>query len=240
MNASRRSAPDAPWRPPSEDAADWRLRQQFLGLIALAALPLAALIAAHRVLVRRKPLTGAGEKLSGRGPRATPGQVLVHGVSLGEVMLMRPLVPRLEAAFGARCLLTTTTDTGRRALDEQFPRHQRAFLPFDAPWAVGRFLARTRPCALVLLELEIWPALLCACRERGIPVLLLNARINEGSFRGYRTLRPLTRPLLRGLALALAQNPLWGARLAALGVPRARLAVPGSLKADMVRPAGAA
>lgn len=224
---------------PPGDAADWRLRQQFLALLALAALPLAALIAAHRVLVRRKPLVGASEKLTGHGPRLTPGQVLVHGVSLGEVALMRPLVPRLEAAFTARCLLTTTTDTGRRALDEQFPSHQRAFLPFDAPWAVRRFLARARPRAVVLLELEIWPALLCACRERGIPVLLLNARINEGSFRGYQTLRPLIRPLLRGLTLALAQNPLWGARLAALGVPRDRLGVPGSLKADIVRPASA-
>lgn len=233
----RRGAPP-PGPHPTEGAADWRMRQQFLGLIALAALPLAALVAAHRALVRRKPLVGAREKLTGHGPRVAAGQVLVHGVSLGEVMLMRPLVPRLEAALGVRCLLTTTTDTGRRALDEQFPGHQRAFLPFDAPWAVRRFLARTRPRAVVLLELELWPVLLCACRERGIPVLLLNARINEGSFRGYRTLRPLTRPLLRDLALALAQTPLWGARLAALGVPRARLAVPGSLKADIVRPAG--
>ena len=222
------------------DAADWRLRQQFLGLLALAVLPLAALLIAHRVLVRRKPLVGARDKLTGGGPPLARGQVLVHGVSLGEVALMRPLVPRLEAVFGARCLLTTTTDTGRRALDEQFPTHQRAFLPFDAPWAVRRFLARAQPRAVVLLELEIWPALLCACRERGIPVLLLNARINEGSFRGYRTLRPLIRPLLRGLELTLAQTPLWGARLAALGVPRARLGVPGSLKADIVRPASAA
>jgi len=227
-------------RPGPGDAADWRLRQQFLGLLALFALPLAGLLIAHRALVRRKPLVGLGDKLTGRGPRLTAGRVLVHGVSLGEVALMRPLVPHIEAAFAARCLLTTTTDTGRRALDEQFPGHERAFLPFDAPWAVRRFLARTRPRAVILLELEIWPTLLCACRERGIPVLLLNARINEGSFRGYRTLRPLIRPLLRGLHLALAQTPLWGARLVALGVPRARLAVPGSLKADIVRPAGAA
>ena len=224
----------------SGDAADWRLRQQFLGLLALAVLPLAALIAAHRVLIRNKPLVGAREKLTGNGPRLTRGQVLVHGVSLGEVALMRPLVPHLEAAFGVRCLLTTTTSTGRRALDEHFPTHQRAFLPFDAAWAVRRFLARAQPRAVVLLELEIWPTLLCACHERGIPVLLLNARINEGSFRGYRTLRPLTRPLLRGLTLTLAQTPLWGARLAALGVARARLGVPGSLKADIVQPATAA
>lgn len=159
---------------------------------------------------------------------------MVHGVSLGEVMLMRPLVPRLEAALGRRCLLTTSTETGAQALAQHFPGHERAFLPFDLPWAVERFLRRARPAALILLELELWPGLLAACHGRGIPVALVNARVSARSYRGYRRLGFLLRPLLRRVRLALGQNGLWTARLAALGVARDRARCTGSMKADMV------
>jgi 3-deoxy-D-manno-octulosonic-acid transferase len=206
----------------------------FYSVLLIVALPLVAALLAHRLWIRRKGLVGLHEKLTGRGTTFAPGQILVHGVSLGEVNLMRPLVPRLEAAFGTRCLLTTTTETGRARLDEVFPDRQRAFLPLDLPWAVSAFLSRARPRAVVLLELEVWPLLLTACHLRRIPVVLLNARVSERSFRGYRRARWLLRPLFRGLALALGQNGTWSARLAGLGARRERLVVSGSMKADMV------
>jgi 3-deoxy-D-manno-octulosonic-acid transferase len=216
------------------------LRTLFFSILLIVALPAVALFIAHRLWIRRKGLVGLREKLGGRGAAVAPGQVLVHGVSLGEVNLMRPLVPRLEAALGARCLLTTTTETGRARLDELFADHDRAFFPLDLPWAVERFLARTRPRLVVLLELELWPFFLCACYARRVPVVLLNARVGERSFRGYRRGGALVRPLLRGLALALAQNGTWAARLAALGARRGRVATAGSMKADMVSRADAA
>jgi 3-deoxy-D-manno-octulosonic-acid transferase len=223
--------------PEVTQTSDWRLKRQFLGGLCLAATPLALLYAAHRVWLRGKKLVGLGEKLSGDGPALTHDQVLVHGVSLGETMLMRPLVPHLERIFATRCLLTTTTETGWQALGEQFPHHQRAFLPLDRPEAVRRFLTRAQPRMVVLLELEIWPGFIGECQARGIQVLLLNARCSESSFRGYRIAGPFVRPQLARLALVLAQNALWAARLAALGVRRECLAVPGSLKADLVKPA---
>lgn len=221
-------------------ASDWRLKRQFLAGLYAAASPLVGLYALNRVWLRGKPLAGLRDKLIGEGPPLRSGPVLVHGVSLGETMLMRPLVPHLERIFAARCLLTTTTSTGWQGLGEQFPGHQRAFLPLDRPAAVRRFLTRAQPRLVVLLELEIWPVFLGECQARGIPVLLLNARCSASSFRGYRMAGPLLRPLFAGLALVLAQNPLWAARLAALGVDRQRLSVPGSLKADLVVPASPA
>lgn len=203
----------------------------------LAAAPLAVAAGAHRLWMRRRALVGLGEKLFGDGPRVTPGQVVLHGVSLGEVTLMRALAPRLEAALGGRCLLTTTTETGRAGLDKHFPDHERAFLPLDVPWAVNRFLTRARPRLVVLLENEIWPILLCACAARGIPVAVVNARMSERSFRRFAAAGAATRPLFRSLALALAQNGLYAARLARLGVPRDHVRVCGSMKADIVQPA---
>jgi 3-deoxy-D-manno-octulosonic-acid transferase len=213
----------------------WRYRSAFFTVLYAALSPLALLSLAHRLWRRRKGLVGWREKISGDGQSITPGQVLVHGVSLGEVMLMRALVPELEKISGSRCLLSTTTETGQAALAEHFSDHERVLLPFDLPWAVGRFLSRAKPRALVLLELEVWPLLLCACHARGIPVVLVNARVSERSFRGYRRAGALMRPLFRGLRMAIGQNALWTSRLINLGVDKDNAVVGGSMKADMVR-----
>jgi 3-deoxy-D-manno-octulosonic-acid transferase len=225
------STPHAARRTPH---ADWHWHLLFFSVLLLVAAPLIVALLAHRLWIRRKGMVGLREKLTGRGMRLTPGQILVHGVSLGEVNLMRPVVPRLEAALGARCLLTTTTETGRARLDEVFADRERAFLPLDLPWAVLRFLAQAKPRLVVLLELEVWPVLLLCCHLRGIPVVLLNARVSERSYRGYAQARWLLRPLFREIALALGQNGTWTARLVGLGVRRERAIVSGSMKADMV------
>ncbi|MHC5067221.1 MAG: 3-deoxy-D-manno-octulosonic acid transferase [Planctomycetota bacterium] len=210
----------------------WRRHRALFGLLLIPLLPLVALYLAHRLWLRRKALTDLGAKLTGRGRARTPGAIVVHGVSLGEVQLMRPLVPRLERVSGRACVLTTTSETGAAALKAHFPDHDRRSLPFDLPWAVDRFLSTVRPAAVVLLELEIWPNLILACRQRGIPVLVVNARLSASSFAGYRRAGALLRPVFAGIDLALAQNALWGARLRALGTRT--VTVTGSLKADMV------
>ena len=230
---SWRSGKPSP-HPGPRQASRWYWNLTFFCVLLLIALPLVAFFLAHRLWIRRKGMVGLSEKCTGRGPRLTPGQIMVHGVSLGEVNLMRPVVPKLEAAFGARCLLTTTTETGRARMDEVFADHERAFLPLDFPWAVLAFLRRAKPRMVVLLELEVWPVLLLVCHLRGIPVVLLNARVSERSFRGYMRGRWLLRPLFRNIALALGQNGMWSARLVGLGVRRERVMVSGSMKADMV------
>jgi 3-deoxy-D-manno-octulosonic-acid transferase len=217
----------------------WRLHAAVFTILYILALPFATALLIHRVWIRRKSMVGLGEKLSGGGADLPTGRILVHGVSLGEVMLMRPLIPKLEAAFGTSCVLTTTTETGRATLDQHFPQSPRAFLPFDLPWAVSRFIGRLQPKLVVLLELEIWPLLLCACYARGIPVVLVNARVSDKSYRGYRTARPLLWPLFRRLTLALGQNESWTERLRRLGVKRENAVVCGSMKADMVKRAAA-
>lgn len=222
----------------------WRLRAAPFAGIACALFPILLIYIAIRSGGRR-PIAGAWRKLSGLLPRSpapplprSPAPLLVHGVSLGEVSLMRPLVPKLEAAFGRPCLLTTTTETGMQGLEKHFPGHPREFLPFDLPWAVERFLSSTRPAAVVLLEAEFWPVLLCACFRRGIPVALVNARVSPRSFARFRHLRALVSPLFAAYAGAVAQNGTYAARLRALGC---RVAVPtGSMKADMVALADAA
>lgn len=206
-------------------------------LLAWAVLPLVLLFLAWRVGVRRRPIAGIRDKFTGQAPAVPAGSIVVHGVSLGEVGLMRPLVGELARRTGAPLLLTTSTGTGWEALQRHFPDQAKAFWPFDLPWAVELFLGRVRPRAVVLLELEFWPLVLCACRRRGIATFVVNGRMSARSFRRFRALRPLVGPLFRSLALVLAQNAEWGARFRALGAPQVR--VSGTMKADTVRPADA-
>ena len=210
----------------------WRQRSALFSLAAVALAPLLLIYIGLRA-VGRRPLVGVAAKLSGAPPAdLVPGAVLIHGVSLGETALMRPLVPHLNA-LGAHCLLTTTTETGWQGLAKNFPTLPRAYLPFDLPWAVELFLSRSKPAAVILLEAEFWPLWLCACFRRGIPVIVVNARVSPRSYRRFLQARSLIAPLLRTYAAATAQNGLYAARLRRLGC---RMAVPcGSLKADQVR-----
>ncbi len=214
----------------------WWLRFVVAGLCSMLLCPLLL----GYVIVRRftrRPVAGAWAKFTGAGSRVAPGAVLVHGVSLGETALMRPLVPRLESLAGVRCLLTTTTETGWAGLEKAFADRDRAFLPYDLPWAVWWFLRRTKPRAIVLLEAEFWPVWLACAFALGIPVVLVNARMSDRSYRRFAMLRPLVRPWWRAYAAAAAQNRAYAARLRVLGCAVARTC--GSLKADLVRPAEA-
>lgn len=172
-------------------------------------------------------------------PDAGAPRVLLHGVSVGEVNACRTLVELLAADGGDASLevvFAATTSTGlRRAIDLFEPRHRVEQYPLDLSRAIGRFLDRVRPDVMASVELEVWPNLVEACRRRGIPVVVVNGRLSERSFRGYRRFRPLVAPMFRGLTRVLAQEEAYAARFEALGVDRSRLEATGSLKWDSAR-----
>ena len=164
---------------------------------------------------------------------AAPGRVWIHAVSLGETRAAKTLVDALRRQVpGLRLLLTHGTATGReagRALLQ--PGDAQAWLPYDTPGAVRRFLRRQRPAVGVLMETEIWPNLLLAAREAGVPMVLANARLSEKSMAKGRRLRPLIQPALSGLTRTLAQTEADAGRLRNSGVMR--VLVSGNLKFDL-------
>ncbi len=178
---------------------------------------------------------GEGEMLpTPHGPR-----VLVHGVSVGEVNACRGLVDLLAGVPGdeaVEVVFAATTSTGlRRAIDLFEPRHRVEQYPLDLSRAIGRFLDRVQPDVIATVELEVWPNLVEACRKRQIPVVVVNGRLSERSFRGYRRFRPLVAPMFRGLERVLAQDEGYARRFEALGVAPRRIETTGSLKWDSVR-----
>ncbi|MCA0241344.1 MAG: 3-deoxy-D-manno-octulosonic acid transferase [Proteobacteria bacterium] len=183
----------------------------------------------------REPLyrSAWNERLGLYDGEVAPGRVWIHAVSLGETRAAKTLVDALRRQVpGLRLLLTHGTATGReagRALLQ--PGDAQAWLPYDTPGAVRRFLRRQRPAVGVLMETEIWPNLLLAAREAGVPMVLANARLSEKSMAKGRRLRPLIQPALSGLTRTLAQTEADAGRLRHSGV--ARVQVSGNLKFDL-------
>lgn len=165
--------------------------------------------------------------------------VWVHGVSVGEAGLAVVLVRALERHLpNHKFVVSTTTSTGMGELRRRLPQGiEKVYYPIDRrPW-VRRATAVLRPEAIVLVEAELWPNLLWHARRRGVPVFLVNARISDRSYRGYRRFGFLFRDLFRGLAGVTAQNEQDAKRLVALGCRPERVRVVGSLMFEGTRAA---
>jgi 3-deoxy-D-manno-octulosonic-acid transferase len=184
----------------------------------------------------RDPRQGrwARERL-GRLPAGHPtgAPVWVHAVSVGEVKAARPLVRALRAHDpGLPIVLSTGTTTGYATARRLFPDLYVFQSPLDLVWVVRRVLRRLKPRLIVLLELEVWPALLRVADELGVPQVIVNGRVTEQSWRSYRRWRWWL-PEFDRLALVAAQDETYRERIAALGVPADRLHVTGNLKHEL-------
>lgn len=158
--------------------------------------------------------------------------IWVHAVSVGEARACAPLVRALmQELEGCEILVTCTTAAGRETLKALHGESVRvAWLPWDFPGATRRFLEHWRPRLGVLMETEVWPNLVAACREFGVPLVLANARMSEKSAQAYARWDGLSRPAFAALGAVCAQSEGDAARLRALGAREVE--VTGNLKFD--------
>lgn len=209
----------------------------FAWLLNLAYLAVISLVVPYRFFIRRKTLAGWREKLLGQvSRRAGQGRCLwFHAVSVGEVLQLQPVLEALaESDPDLELVISTTTPTGFDVACARYPGRQVFYFPFDFSWAVNVALSRINPSAIALVELELWPNFVFAAANRGIPLVLVNGRISERSFRGYRWICPLIRAILSKIDVLAVQSETYAARLAALGADPARIHVTGSIKFDGV------
>ena len=172
----------------------------------------------------------------GRGARVESGgqRLLIHAVSVGEVNAIRQLVQHFERDVPELSLIiSSTTNTGFARATELFAdRHAVVRFPLDFGGAVRRFLDRVRPNAVATVELELWPNFVATCAKRGIPVCVINGRLSENSFRGYRRIRPLIRSTFARVTVAAVQTQAYAERFIELGVPAERVRVLDTMKWD--------
>ncbi len=174
-----------------------------------------------------------------RSSRTTNPHFWVHSVSVGETLAAAPFIRKLKsAAPDAVITLSTVTitgqDTARRALMESVDAV--IYFPLDLSFICSRFLDRIRPDAVVILETEIWPNFLAECAKRNIPVVILNGRISEKSFNGYRRISWLFRRVLRDISVIGAQTPEDARRYSDLRCDSGDVFPTGNMKYDMAVP----
>jgi 3-deoxy-D-manno-octulosonic-acid transferase len=164
--------------------------------------------------------------------------IWLHAVSLGETRGAEALVNALFERYpDHRLLVTHMTPTGRGAGEALYgDRVLRAYLPYDTPAAVARFLQHFSPQCGLLMETEIWPNLIRACRDRRIPLLLINARLSARSARRYARVRGFAREVLNELTGIAAQTESDAQRFIDLGANK--VSAVGNLKFDIAPPPG--
>ncbi|MBA1149601.1 3-deoxy-D-manno-octulosonic acid transferase, partial [Ectothiorhodospiraceae bacterium WFHF3C12] len=173
-----------------------------------------------------------GERLGfARFPRA---DYWLHAASVGEVQAAVPVLRGLLAAVpGARILVTTTTPTGAERLDSVMgDAVMHRYLPLDLPGAARRFLDTVQPRAGIIMEVELWPNLLARTRDRGVPMVLANARLSARSAARYARLGRLAREALAGFMAVAAQSEADAERFRVLA-PDAPVRNTGNVKFDM-------
>lgn len=158
----------------------------------------------------------------------------LHAVSVGEVNLCTQLIHALETRLpNLKIVVSTTTTTGMGELQARLPTHiSKIYYPIDRRLYVARALAALNPEVVVLVEAEIWPNFIWRARRLNIPLFLVNARLSERSYRGYKRARFLFRPLFEAFTGVGAQNETDAVRLRELGCRPEAVHVVGSLKYD--------
>jgi 3-deoxy-D-manno-octulosonic-acid transferase len=177
-------------------------------------------------------LTGSAALLSG----ASRPVAWFHGVSVGEVHLLRPVIAAFRRRFPDwECVVSSTTDTGLDEARKRFADLHIFAWPFDFSWAVRRALSRVKPALVVLAEGELWPNFLLVAKAHAVPVAVINGRMSPRSCRRYRLVAALVRRLFAGVDLIAAQTEEYAAGFRALGAVPGRVHVTGSVKYDGVR-----
>lgn len=166
-------------------------------------------------------------------PQRCRPRVWFHGVSVGEIHLLRHVVRQFQARRpDCEAVVSASTETGlieaRRAFDTVIP------WPFDFSWAVQRAIDRVRPNLIVLSESEVWPGFLLAAERFGAPVVVINGRMSPRSMRRWQLAGPLAPMLLNRIKSFAVQTHETANHLATLGLPVDRITVTGSVKFDGV------
>jgi 3-deoxy-D-manno-octulosonic-acid transferase len=160
--------------------------------------------------------------------------IWIHAVSVGEVLTARALLPQLRERYPRyRLFLSTTTMTGQQIARNSLQLVDEVFyFPFDLRFIVNRTLRLVKPKLFVMMETEIWPNLLRACRQNGVRTALVNGRISSRSYPRYRLARPLFRRVLDNVDRFCMQGEESARRIIDMGADPDRVVVTGSLKFD--------
>jgi len=161
--------------------------------------------------------------------------IWIHAVSVGEVNASVPFIKALKERFPSRGIVVSTiTDTGQEIASKRLSDIARIiYLPFDIPSALKRAVKRINPIAFISVETEIWPNVFRVMKNSGSAIAVVNGRISEGSFNGYRKIRFFLKDVFRYIDIFCMQNNLYAGRITEIGADPERVMVTGNFKFDI-------
>ena len=158
----------------------------------------------------------------------------IHAVSVGEVLAITPLIKRLHTQQPSlKIVLTTTTPTGAKQAETLAGYVSHRYMPLDLSFAIRGFLKNVCPSTLVIVETELWPNLLHHVEKRGIPILVVNARLSERSFARYKKIPGLFQMIGPKLSEVMCHHSQDAQRFIKLGLPPSKVSITGSIKYDV-------
>src|SRR5204862_3815557 len=168
--------------------------------------------------------------------------IWIHAVSVGEALTAQALAADLKARYPRlKLFLSTTTIAGQQVARQRLQQVDAVFyFPFDWSFIVRRTLKLVKPRVFIMMETEIWPNLLRACRSRGVKTMLVNGRISSRSYPRYRLARAFFRRVLEDVDRFCMQSEESARRIVDIGASASKVIVTGSLKFDSLETPAAA
>lgn len=160
--------------------------------------------------------------------------IWIHAVSLGEIMAVENLVRELRISFpDKRFFISTVTPTGNKiarsiAKETDFV----SYFPLDLSFITRHVVEKIKPSIFIITETEIWPNLIYCLYCKNIPIVLVNGRLSDRSFKGYLAIKFLLKPILNKINLFCVQTQNDAQRLLRLGVPQDKIKITGNMKFD--------
>lgn len=176
---------------------------------------------------------GLAQRLGSLPARKTKKPAIwVHAVSVGELLSARPLIERLTHDHpDHEVCLTYTTKTAAEVARKQFTEYWHCYSPVDLSWVVAKFYRVLKPALLIQMELELWPNWLEHAKRNDVPVLVVNGRISDKSFRGYSRVQGVLQKTFDSVTLWGMQENAYSDRAKKLA-PNSRVETVGNLKFD--------
>ena len=192
-------------------------------------------VVVYRMIKHKRYQKGWGQRF-GKITRKEPEKkcIWLHAVSVGEVNATKTIVKELKKRFGDyEIVISTTTDTGFARASILFgSSHTVTYFPFDFSPVMHKAFREIRPAICLLMELEVWPNFVRIAEQQNIPVVVVNGRITERSFSGYKKIKPIAEKTFGRVSLILAQTEEYARRFRQVGAAEEKVIVTSSLKYD--------
>ena len=164
--------------------------------------------------------------------------IMLHGVSVGEVIALENLAKQLKKTFPHKKLVVTTgTKTGQEIAQKKYAEIADfvTYFPYDIPFCVNKFLDTIKPSIVLIAETEIWPYFAYACNERSIPIFIINGRISDSTFKSYEKVKFFFKKVFENFTAIYTQSEDDRRKYIEIGASENKVEVMGNLKFDVKR-----